>query len=672
MHYAGPYHCWFNKFEGTKNLFKKDGIFLVLSGHFLGSSLSNGLETVILIEKIKLLQQRFPQLHIMGFQSGGSACSAADRSNLIQLIMKENITFPILLSNKNFSEVANGACSILFKNFRKPVFFREKDLNFEVIEKAVEELQREHNGNARSPNNLFTISPKRDEIIKKPNLCSMRNLLFYFPGCISADESGDRLFISDSNHHRIIVSNGNGKILDCIGSSPGFEDGEFESAKLMCPAASFYHEDENCLYFVDSENHAIRRADMGRRVLETFCPACNTGKKSFWTWIMEKLGLRSNVDTKPEEFDIQSLMFPWHLIKSAGDNLLVINRSFQTLWIINLAIGEIEEVVEGLSKILETYGEHILEKVGLLKQMPYDWLQQQANAACSPDELPNAGLISSLTTFNDHLIICDMVGQRVLKLSGESKVCSNLQFSKFGILGLPYWLSPHLERAYTGTDGLQGPQIDHLQCFSLLPGKISIQLNVNIPVDTQLVEQLQEGSIWCQARGVAAIVSEVKDLAGSPDKVGSAQKWYDELDNLAFTTPEPELTEEDEDITSDTIFQDEKVHITTAVNTSPGNSEVIINAVLYLKLRRDLDQLEENQEKYAARIVDILNSGRSGKVERESCIKFLLKANRDLRDLIFMRPLHVRMKVDSFDHPKDDNSRDSILTESSIEVNVSL
>lgn len=55
----GPYHCWFNKFEGTKNLFKKDGIFLLLSGHFFGSSLSNGLETVILIEKIKLLQQRY-------------------------------------------------------------------------------------------------------------------------------------------------------------------------------------------------------------------------------------------------------------------------------------------------------------------------------------------------------------------------------------------------------------------------------------------------------------------------------------------------------------------------------------------------------------------------------------------------------------------------------------
>ncbi|KAL4573832.1 hypothetical protein LXL04_020651 [Taraxacum kok-saghyz] len=47
-----------------------------------------------------------------------------------------------------------------------------------------------------------------------------------------------------------------------IGSSPGFEDGEFESSKIMRPASLLYHDDDDCLYFVDSENHAIRRADM--------------------------------------------------------------------------------------------------------------------------------------------------------------------------------------------------------------------------------------------------------------------------------------------------------------------------------------------------------------------------------------------------------------------------
>jgi hypothetical protein len=35
-----------------------------------------------------------------------------------------------------------------------------------------------------------------------------------------------------------------------------------------------------------------------------------------------------------------------------------------------------------------------------------------------------------------------------------------------------------------------------------------------------------------------------------------AQQWYDELDNLAFTTPEPELIVEDNITTKGSKFQD--------------------------------------------------------------------------------------------------------------------
>lgn len=38
-------------------------------------------------------------------------------------------------------------------------------------------------------------------------------------GGLSVDEDGDRIFISDSNHHRIIISNGDGVILDCVSMS---------------------------------------------------------------------------------------------------------------------------------------------------------------------------------------------------------------------------------------------------------------------------------------------------------------------------------------------------------------------------------------------------------------------------------------------------------------------
>jgi hypothetical protein len=67
---------------------------------------------------------------------------------------------------------------------------------------------------------------------------------------------------------------------------------------------------------------------MGKRILETLYPTSNNDKKSnhLWTWMMNKLGLGTSIDTKPEDFDSESLMFPWHLMKSKDDSFLVINR----------------------------------------------------------------------------------------------------------------------------------------------------------------------------------------------------------------------------------------------------------------------------------------------------------------------------------------------------------
>ncbi|GLU07907.1 hypothetical protein SLE2022_248460 [Rubroshorea leprosula] len=664
----GPHHCWVNRDEGNNNNVKKGGAFLVLVGRFHDNSEIAGCDPVT-FEKVKSLQQRFPQLHVMGFQGCSSVCSS-NRTQLLQLIMKEYITFPILFSNKNFSEMANGTQYILFKDFKNPVVYDDKDADLGTICKAIEEISVGSNENSSMNDKFKSTWSKQADIIKGPHFCSsLQNLLLYFPGCISADESGNRLFLSDSNHHRIIILNSNGRILDCIGSCPGFEDGEFESCKLSRPAASFYDADEDHLYLVDSENHAIRRADLETRVLETVYPTSSVKKNnSLWTWIVNKFGFQSDAKSKAERFDlqVQSLMFPWHLMKSDVENFLVIDRSFETLWILDLASGEIQEVAKGFSKILDICGDLILDKLSLLKQMPHDFLKQQTDAYCSLE-----GLISCITTCQNYLIMCDMVGQGVLKLSKESRICSNIQFSNFGILGLPYWLSFPLERFYADAAGLPGGQTDHLQCLSLLPGRVDIRLYVDIPPDTEVVESLQESCIWLQARGAANEVSGVEHAAGSSEKVGVAQQWYDELDNLAFSTAESELNVEDEDTTSDMKTQDGRIRIDCAVNTSPGTSEVIVYAALYLRLKRNPDSQEDNPEKYAARIADIL-TGRNGGMRRDSCFQFLSKSKRDLRDLIFLKPLHVRIKFESPDHPKADHSKSVILTDSSVDVNVSL
>ena len=44
-------------------------------------------------------------IKLMGFLPGNSIGSDADRSCLVEMVMKEYITFPILLSNKKFLDV---------------------------------------------------------------------------------------------------------------------------------------------------------------------------------------------------------------------------------------------------------------------------------------------------------------------------------------------------------------------------------------------------------------------------------------------------------------------------------------------------------------------------------------------------------------------------------------
>ncbi|MBA0715359.1 hypothetical protein Golax_014260 [Gossypium laxum] len=684
----GPNHCWLNKVDENKEFLKKGGAFLVVAGRFFQNSEKVGCNPAVIFEKAKLLQQRFPSIQVIGFQDCSSVCSADDRSQLIQLIMEEYISFPVLFSNKNFSKLTEEACFILSKDFKNSLVFHEKDLDIAMLNKAIEELSVQYHVNNIA---LHKSSwSKEAEIIKEPHFCTvLQNLLLYFPGiaCISTDESGKRLFLSDSNHHRIIIFDGDGKILDCIGSCPGFEDGEFESAKLLRPAASFYHETEDCLYIVDSEvlidifgfvlsvkNHAIRRADLERRVLETVYPTSSIHKKStgLWTWIRSKLGFTSDDDVKFEEHDSPSLMCPWHLIKTE-DNFLIISRSFETLWVMDFELGEVKEVVKGFPNTLEFCRHFILEKVSLLKKMPDYLLQQQRDANLAREGLPYAGLISCVTTFENHIIMCDTVSQGVLKLNRESGISSSFQFSNLGMLGLPYWLSFPLESFYAVATGLSVRQTDHIQQFSLLPGRVDIRLSIDIPTDTELVEPLLESCIWCQARGAATELSVVENVAGSSEKVGVAQQWYDELDNLAFWAPESELVVEDENATMDTNPEDERMHIDCVVNTSPGTSEVIIYAALYLKLRRNHALQDDNdQEKFAARIANILNPKENERFDGKSCTKFLLKSNRDLRDLFFIKPLHVRIKLNSQDHQKADNSKDIVLTDSSLNIDVSL
>lgn len=96
--------------------------------------------------------------------------------------------------------------------------------------------------------------------------------LLAYPGKVLADEKGNRLFISDSNHNRVIVTSLDGNVMDVIGDGAlGKRDGSFAEAEFNHPqgvALQVTGEGE-VLYICDTENHLIRRADLKARTVET-------------------------------------------------------------------------------------------------------------------------------------------------------------------------------------------------------------------------------------------------------------------------------------------------------------------------------------------------------------------------------------------------------------------
>jgi hypothetical protein len=97
-----------------------------------------------------------------------------------------------------------------------------------------------------------------------------------FPGKVLADEAGNRLFIADSTHHRIIVATLDGAVQRIIGSGqPGHADGDATTARFLRPQGLALAGDR--LYVADTENHLIRAVDLATGAVST---VAGTGRQA--------------------------------------------------------------------------------------------------------------------------------------------------------------------------------------------------------------------------------------------------------------------------------------------------------------------------------------------------------------------------------------------------------
>jgi DNA-binding beta-propeller fold protein YncE len=149
--------------------------------------------------------------------------------------------------------------------------------------------------------------------------------LLRFPGKVLADPEGNRLFISDSNHNRIVVASlDTYEVLDVIGAgSEGQADGSFEDAQFYRPQGLALV--DNKLYIADTENHLIRSANLDSRTVTTIA---GTGEQS-----LER-------DQSGPGTDV-GLNSPWDLVAYEGKLYIAMAGPHQ-IWVYDLESGEIQ------------------------------------------------------------------------------------------------------------------------------------------------------------------------------------------------------------------------------------------------------------------------------------------------------------------------------------------
>jgi len=116
-----------------------------------------------------------------------------------------------------------------------------------------------------------------------------------FPGKILADANGNRLFIADSNHNRIVVTKLDGTFVDTIGTGDaGAAGGAFDKATFYRPQGMALTGDN--LYVADTENHLIRRVDLKARTVETVAGTGQQSREYFKTGPARSIALSSPWD----------------------------------------------------------------------------------------------------------------------------------------------------------------------------------------------------------------------------------------------------------------------------------------------------------------------------------------------------------------------------------------
>ncbi|HEV3146649.1 MAG TPA: thioredoxin-like domain-containing protein [Gemmataceae bacterium] len=185
---------------------------------------------------------------------------------------------------------------------------------YEFLDRTIQKLIRIH-----TDKKTLNIQPIRFDLAKfrdKPDTP------LYFPGKILADEKSKRLFIADSTHHRIVITDLDGNRIAIAGTGePGRTDGPFDKAQFDDPQGMALKSET--LYVADRRNHMLRALDLQAKTVKVIA---GTGEQDRENRSIGGAALRTGMNS------------PWDLLLAPnGKSLYIAMAGNHQIWTYDFA-----------------------------------------------------------------------------------------------------------------------------------------------------------------------------------------------------------------------------------------------------------------------------------------------------------------------------------------------
>jgi len=265
----------------------------------------------ILPELHKLEQAWSKNLLVIGVHSA-KFTAEQDTQNIRSAIQRYKIEHPVINDSHHelweFFGVNSWPTLILIDPEGNAVWGNSGETTFEQVDKVIRAGMPYYRQKKLLDETPLRFDMERHTAVATP---------LRFPGKIVADQTSGRLFISDSNHNRIVVAKLDGTLLDVIGSGvAGRNDGDFATAQFNQPQGMAFVDDT--LFVADTENHEIRRVDIADHKVTT---VAGTGRQN-----REPAVPGRRVDPRR-----MALSSPWDLLIH-GDDLLIAMAGCHQIW----------------------------------------------------------------------------------------------------------------------------------------------------------------------------------------------------------------------------------------------------------------------------------------------------------------------------------------------------